>query len=70
MGFRTGSVMPTEQRDLAEVLLALLSVGHVSCEEVEVHSLGNIQRGYRLTVNSSIVIDQQHEAAVQKVLDP
>lgn len=58
--------MPTEDRNLAEVLRALLSVGDVTCEETEVRSLGNVQRGYRLTVNASVIIDPQHEAAIRE----
>ena len=58
--------MPTEDRNQAEVLRALLSVGDVTCAEVDVVSLGHIQRGYRLTVNASVVIDPQHEESIRK----
>ena len=61
--------MPTTESNLARVLLALLSVGRdadegVTCEPIEVHSLGHVQRAYRLTVNSSVILDCQHADAV------
>lgn len=59
-------LVPTDDRNLAEVLCALLAVGNVTLEEVPVMQM----RGYRLTVNASIVIDGEHEQSIQKVLDP
>lgn len=53
--------MPTEDANLARVLKALLSVGDVKLEEVQVV----FQTGYRLTANSSVVLDGEHARAVR-----
>lgn len=60
--------MPTTESNLARVLLALLSTGEVYCEETEVHSLGHVQKAYRLTMNSSVVLDCQHADAVMEAM--
>lgn len=59
--------MPTDDRSQAEVLRALLSVGEVTLEVVDAPGAHG---GYRLSVHSSIIVDQQHEWSVQKLLDP
>ncbi len=51
------------------VLAALLSVGDVSLVEEEVVSLGIVQRGYRISVNSSVVLDGVHAESVREFID-
>lgn len=53
----------------ARVLAALLSVGDVSLEEVEVPSLGHVQRGWRISVSSSVVLDGQHAESIRDLVD-
>ena len=65
--------MPTTESNLARVLLALLSVARengegVTCEPIEVHSLGHVQKAYRLTMNSPGVLDCQHADAVMEAM--
>lgn len=62
--------MPTDQRNLAEVMAALLSVGAVTVDEVPAGAADNPRTGYRLSITASVIIDHQHEESVQKVLDP
>lgn len=57
--------MPTDDSNLARVLRALLSAGDVTIEAVEAGGLGNRRTGYRLTVNSSVVVDAQHIQAIK-----
>jgi hypothetical protein len=60
-----GAMMPTEESNLVRVLKALLSVGDVMIQETDIASLGNMQRGYSLTVNSNVILDGQHARAVR-----
>ena len=53
----------------ARVLAALLSVGDVSLEEVEVPSFGITQRGWRISVNSSVVLDGQHAESIRDLVE-
>ncbi len=57
--------MPTEDFSLASVLRALLSVGDVTMREVSVCSPYIKQRGYRLTVDSSVILDGDHARAIR-----
>jgi hypothetical protein len=50
---------------LSQVLKALLSTGDVTLTEVDVFSPGVKQRGFRLTVSSSVVLDGEHARAVR-----
>lgn len=56
--------MPTDDQNLVRVLKALLAAGVVTCDEVNVYSPGIKQKGWRLTVDSSIIIDGQHAESV------
>lgn len=57
--------MPTEESNLARTLKALLSVADVTLVEEWVYSTGMRQRGFRLTLNGSVVLDSQHMRAVK-----
>ena len=57
--------MPTEDRNLAEALKALLSVGDVTLIEVPMYSAGHKLRAYQLSVNSHVILDGEHAMAVR-----
>ncbi len=57
--------MPSEDSSLARVLKALLSTGDVTMREVSVYGLSIKQRGYRLTVDSSVILDGEHARVVR-----
>ena len=60
------SLMPTEDSNLTRVLKALLSTGDVTIYPEPAWTPGFRQvRGYRLVVNSSVVLDGQHAQAVR-----
>ncbi len=58
--------MPTEESSLARVLQALLSTGDVTMYQERVYTPGfRPIQGFRLVVNSSVVIDGSHALAVR-----
>lgn len=58
--------MPTEESSLARALKALLSVGDVTIYPETEYTAGFLPvRGYRLVVNSSVVLDGEHARAVR-----
>ncbi len=61
--------MPTTESSLARVLRALLKTGEVTLDEDVVTYPGyRPQACYRLTVNTSIVLDGVHGGAVMEVM--
>jgi len=61
--------MPTTESDLARVLRALLSTGEVTLDEATVANPGfRPQACYRLTVNTSIILDGQHGRSVMEAM--